>query len=124
MDAKLKVDTDLIEQVTCKKCNNVIFRTIEQYKIYTEKMKENETTDLYALFVKKFVCPKCGSTEYHSELVSRAEHNIIDFNTVSETAAAAATTTTKTAKRKSTKKSLKTKKSDLSSENITNIKLS
>lgn len=123
MDAKLKVDTDLIEQVTCKKCNNVIFRTIEQYKIYTEKMKENETTDLYALFVKKFVCPKCGSTEYHSELVSRAEHNIIDFNTVNETAAAT-TAAAKTTKRKSTKKSVKQKKSDLSSENITNIKLS
>lgn len=81
MEDNMIVKNNLIEQVTCKKCNNVIYREVEQYKIYTEMLKDEEK-NLYAVFIKKFICPECGSKEYSSVLVEKTDQNLIDFNTI------------------------------------------
>jgi len=55
------------EKVVCKNCNNVIFRDLEQYNIYTDTL-DKEQKNIYAIFVKEFKCPKCNSTEFNSSI--------------------------------------------------------
>ena len=56
---------NLKEKVVCKKCGKIAYRELEQYNIYTDTLNK-EQKNLYAIFVKKFKCPKCKSTEYNS----------------------------------------------------------
>ena len=82
------INNNLVEEVTCKKCGNVVYREVEQYKIYTENIKE-DVKNLYAVFIKKFECPSCGEkNKITSRLVEKNEEtqNIIKFDTVIEKA--------------------------------------
>ena len=73
------------EQVICSKCGQVSYRDIEKYKIYTEDIDENPK-ELYALFIKKFICTNCGSEEFKSHIIegqlvtTKSEGNIITLS--------------------------------------------
>ena len=58
-------NANLKEKVVCKNCNNIIFRDLEQYNIYTDILNK-EKQDIYAVFIKKFKCSKCKSIEFNS----------------------------------------------------------
>lgn len=57
--------SNLKEKVVCKNCNNIIFRDLEQYNVYTDTL-DKEQQNIYAIFIKKFKCPKCKSAEFNS----------------------------------------------------------
>lgn len=77
---KIILGTDkYTEKITCKKCGYETYRDLEKYNIYTEEISGK---NLYALFIKKFICPQCKSEEFESsiiegQLVTTQEKNII-----------------------------------------------
>ena len=58
------------EKVVCKKCGHIIYRDLESYNIYTDVLNK-EQKNIYAIFVKKFQCPQCKSTEYNSYVIEK-----------------------------------------------------
>lgn len=64
-DISIDNNTNLKEKVVCKNCNNIIFRDLEQYNVYTDILNK-EQQNIYAVFVKKFKCSKCKSAEFNS----------------------------------------------------------
>ena len=60
---------DYKEKVVCKKCGYIVYRDLEKYDIYTDILNKEEK-NIYAVFVKKFKCPKCQSTEYNSSITT------------------------------------------------------
>ena len=60
---------DYKEKVVCKKCGHIVYRDLEKYDIYTDILNKEEK-NIYAVFVKKFKCPKCQSTEYNSSIAT------------------------------------------------------
>lgn len=72
------------EKVTCKQCQHTVYRNAEIYNIYKTDTN-TDTNELYGIFVKKFQCPKCGSTEFTSSLIegsvpiSSSTQEIINF---------------------------------------------
>lgn len=58
-------EQNLKEKIVCKKCGNIVYRDLEKYEIYSDVIDKEEKY-LYAIYVKKFKCPKCKSTEYNS----------------------------------------------------------
>ena len=66
--AKENEQKNYTEKVICKKCKHIGYRPLSSSSLYLDPyLKDNEP--IYAVIIKKFICPQCGATEFSSSII-------------------------------------------------------
>ncbi|AEO93929.1 gp686 [Bacillus phage G] len=63
---------NLVEKITCKKCNTIEYREIET--LNNEKIQLSDKS-LVAVAIKRVNCKECNSSEHNREFVEKPKEN-------------------------------------------------